>query len=179
MRLEERQETGNHILPAPNGFQAPCLVIDPGKHEVDIAAADFFIRTDFAFLFCPMLDGARDLMLRSLDAEPADRTTRAALWKVRDALDDRSLHMLSAREEIRQILDALGGTPVLTLTGPGGIGKTRLALEIARKVVPTYGDGAFFVGLAGVDDPDAVADIYALRIQELREMSEPPPDDDY
>jgi ATP-dependent RNA helicase SUPV3L1/SUV3 len=44
-------------------------------------------------------------LLRSLDAEPADRTTRAALWKVRDALDDRSLHMLSAREEIRQIAD--------------------------------------------------------------------------
>lgn len=44
-------------------------------------------------------------LLRSLDAEPADRTTRTALWKVRDALDDRSLHMLSAREEIRQIAD--------------------------------------------------------------------------
>jgi ATP-dependent RNA helicase SUPV3L1/SUV3 len=44
-------------------------------------------------------------LLRSLDAEPNDRTMRTALWKVRDALDDRSLHMLSAREEIRQIAD--------------------------------------------------------------------------
>lgn len=44
-------------------------------------------------------------LLRSLDADPADRTMRSSLWKVRDALDDRSLHMLSAREEIRAIAD--------------------------------------------------------------------------
>jgi ATP-dependent RNA helicase SUPV3L1/SUV3 len=44
-------------------------------------------------------------LLRSLDAAPADRAMREALWKVRDALDDRSLHMLAAREEIRQIAD--------------------------------------------------------------------------
>jgi ATP-dependent RNA helicase SUPV3L1/SUV3 len=44
-------------------------------------------------------------LLRSLDAGPADRAVRDALWKVRDALDDRSLHMLAARDEIRQIAD--------------------------------------------------------------------------
>ncbi|WP_035484744.1 helicase-related protein [Geminicoccus roseus] len=44
-------------------------------------------------------------LLRSLDAEPPDPAMRGALWKVRDALDDRSLHMLSARDEIRHIAD--------------------------------------------------------------------------
>ncbi|HEX2529312.1 MAG TPA: helicase-related protein [Geminicoccus sp.] len=44
-------------------------------------------------------------LIRSLDAEPADPATRGALLKVRDALDDRSLHMLAAREEIRGIAD--------------------------------------------------------------------------
>ena len=44
-------------------------------------------------------------LLRSLDAEPADPAMRGAVWKVRDALDDRSLHMLAARDEVRAIAD--------------------------------------------------------------------------
>ena len=44
-------------------------------------------------------------LLQSLDAEPEDPSMRDAVWKVRDALDDRSLHMLSARDEIRAIAD--------------------------------------------------------------------------
>ena len=80
--------------------------------------------------------------------------------------------LVGRREETRQILDALGRTPVLTLTGPGGIGKTRLAVEIARTVVPSYGDGAFFVGLAGVDDPDAVPAVVARTLGLTEEPGE-------
>ena len=64
--------------------------------------------------------------------------------------------LVGRRNETHQILDALARTPLLTLTGPGGVGKTRLAVEVARTVVPSYADGAFFVGLASVDDPDSV-----------------------
>ena len=84
--------------------------------------------------------------------------------------------LVGRREETRQILEALEGTPVLTLTGPGGIGKTRLAVEIARTVVPSYGDGAFFVGLAGVDDPGAVPAVVARTIGLTEEPGEAPAD---
>jgi predicted ATPase len=47
---------------------------------------------------------------------------------------------------------------LVTLTGVGGVGKTRLALEVAREVVPEYRDGAWLIELAGVRDPDSVAD---------------------
>jgi non-specific serine/threonine protein kinase len=53
---------------------------------------------------------------------------------------------------------------LLTLTGPGGAGKTRLALEMARGLAPRFPDGVWFVPLASVSDPagrdsiDVVAD---------------------
>jgi non-specific serine/threonine protein kinase len=46
---------------------------------------------------------------------------------------------------------------LLTITGPGGIGKTRLALQLAANVVGDYDDGLLFVELASVREPDLVA----------------------
>ena len=48
------------------------------------------------------------------------------------------------------------GVRLITLTGPGGIGKTRLALELARREAPHFADGSRFVALAAIDEPDRV-----------------------
>ncbi len=46
---------------------------------------------------------------------------------------------------------------LLTITGPGGIGKTRLALQVAVNLLNDFEHGAFFVSLASLTDPDLVA----------------------
>jgi predicted ATPase/DNA-binding SARP family transcriptional activator len=48
------------------------------------------------------------------------------------------------------------GVRLITLTGPGGIGKTRLALELARREGSRFADGPRFVPLAAIDEPDRV-----------------------
>lgn len=59
-------------------------------------------------------------------------------------------------EEVASLL--CDGARLLTLTGPGGTGKTRLAVETATELVPEFKAGVFWVGLAAVRDPALVAE---------------------
>ncbi|MBA3552995.1 MAG: AAA family ATPase [Actinobacteria bacterium] len=63
--------------------------------------------------------------------------------------------------EVRQILDR---TRLLTLTGAGGTGKTRLALQVAVEVLTDYRDGAFFADLSSVTDPALVPSAVAQAL---------------
>jgi predicted ATPase/class 3 adenylate cyclase len=69
-------------------------------------------------------------------------------------------------DEVRAIVDRLrvDGVRLLTLTGPGGVGKTRLGLEAAREVQVEFADGACFVSLAALRRAE---DVPAAIIQSL------------
>ena len=60
-------------------------------------------------------------------------------------------------DDLARLRELLRDERLLTLVGAGGIGKTRLALELARAVHGEYADGARFVSLATTESPDSVA----------------------
>src|SRR5215216_6661806 len=62
---------------------------------------------------------------------------------------------------------------LLTLTGPGGVGKTRLALAVAAEAEAEFTDGALFVPLAAVPEPVLVASAIAQSLG-VREIGDRP-----
>lgn len=59
--------------------------------------------------------------------------------------------------EMEEIRGLLKSSRLVVLTGPGGSGKTRLALEVGRELVDAYRDGVWFVELGSISDPTLVA----------------------
>src|SRR5215207_3721778 len=76
--------------------------------------------------------------------------------------------LVGREREKLEVKQLLAMTRLLTLTGAGGSGKTRLALEVARDLAGVYPDGAWLVGLAPLTEPELVpqAVVQALGVRE-------------
>jgi len=64
-------------------------------------------------------------------------------------------------EQLAEVAGLLGECRLVTVTGPGGVGKTRLAGEVARRVAGRFADGVWLAELAGVGDPALVPGVVA------------------
>jgi predicted ATPase/DNA-binding SARP family transcriptional activator/DNA-binding CsgD family transcriptional regulator len=75
--------------------------------------------------------------------------------------------------EMVEVKRTLAMTRLLTLTGAGGSGKTRLGLEVARDLIGAYPDGVWFVELAPLSEPDLVAQEVAGTLEVPERPGEP------
>jgi predicted ATPase/DNA-binding SARP family transcriptional activator len=136
---------------------------------------------------------ARTTLVEELGIEPGDalRRLERAILAHDPSLDlapqgpssprriPAPLHALLGRERELAALSELVGrsdTRLVTLTGPGGIGKTSLALELGRRLADEFGDGAAVALLAALDDPGRVARAM-LEALEIPETGRDPEDD--
>jgi len=97
-------------------------------------------------IFQLLMDGLPERFppLRSLDSTPNNLPTQTTSFVGRE-------------RELASAADRLSTTRLLTLTGPGGSGKTRLAVHLAADLLDRYSDGVWLVELGPVTDPAGVA----------------------
>jgi hypothetical protein len=86
--------------------------------------------------------------LRALDASPGN-------------LRPQTTSFIGRESEVAQLQAAVKAHRLVTLTGVGGVGKTRLAVEVAARLADEYPDGVWFFELAAVTDPAAIPDAVA------------------
>ena len=100
--------------------------------------------------------------LRTLDVQPNN-------------LPAQSTPLVGREREVREVAERVRSEEarLLTLTGPGGTGKTRLGLQAAADVLEEFSDGVFFVALATITEPELVASTIAraFGVKESGEQS--------
>ncbi|HXY91424.1 MAG TPA: adenylate/guanylate cyclase domain-containing protein [Acidimicrobiia bacterium] len=89
----------------------------------------------------------------------SDFPALARLGALSGNLPVQASSFVGREEELIELGALLETARVVTLIGVGGVGKTRLALETAAEVRSRFGEGAWLCELAGVRDPDAVAEV--------------------
>ena len=146
------------ILPAASG--APGEIV--GLEGVRLVDEGFRAVKDFdepARLHRLVVPGAAD------DPRPL-RTSEAPT-----NLPGEVTTLIGRETEIAEVREALAGNRIVTLIGPGGSGKTRLALGVARETKSRFPNGVWFVDLAAVRDPALLEAAIAATI-DVRESSD-------
>jgi predicted ATPase/class 3 adenylate cyclase len=120
--------------------------LPPGVSLADLGAHRLRDLSEPLRVFQVVGDGlpSRFPPLLSMDAFPGNLPLQVSSFIGRDM-------------ELVRVAKALGEARVVTLTGVGGVGKTRLALRAAAEALPRFREGAWLVELQGVRDPEAVA----------------------
>src|SRR5262245_14942354 len=106
----------------------------------------------------PALQELQQAILRqdaALDVESPELRARRRLPAPETPLVGRESELAELTALLR------GGTRLVTLTGAGGIGKTRLALRTGHELAPAFADGVYFVDLSHLTDPELVPDAIA------------------
>ncbi|MFC8826313.1 BTAD domain-containing putative transcriptional regulator [Streptomyces sp. NPDC057137] len=112
------------------------------------------------------------------DLAVADARPSRSVRSVRTNLPTPLTEIVGRDEAAASVRDLLGASRLITLTGPGGVGKTRLAVEVARRSSDAYPDGVWLVELAALApspgpaaDPDVVHAVAeaVMRVLDIQE----------
>jgi predicted ATPase len=103
----------------------------------------------------------------SLDAEQGPPLRGPAMPPVPGNLPERLSSFLGRDTELEQLGEAVRSSRLVTLIGPGGVGKTRLAVETAARLREQHPGGAWLIELAAITEPEGVAPAAAAALGAL------------
>ena len=110
--------------------------------------------------------------LHELDLEPSEQTRALAFKRNSKIKVPIPLTSFIGREkELEEVAGLFSKTRLVTLTGSGGVGKTRLAIQVVAEILDLFPDGVWFLDLAPLSDPALVPNTLASLIG-LRESGE-------
>jgi predicted ATPase/DNA-binding SARP family transcriptional activator len=149
-----------------------ALRLDPLREEAVQLAIELHGERGDALAAGQVYASFAERLRRELDAAPSAATS-ATLERVRNAGRERIDRLPRALSsfvgrgaDVEALCGALERSRCVTIAGPGGAGKTRLALEVARRVSLRFADGVAFVDLCAVPEGCAI-DETAMRCLEL------------
>jgi predicted ATPase/DNA-binding SARP family transcriptional activator/tetratricopeptide (TPR) repeat protein len=91
----------------------------------------------------------------------------------RHNLPERLTSLVGRDRELRELAKAVEEHRLVTVVGPGGAGKTSVAVELARRLVGSHPDGVWLVELAGLRDPALLAEVVAAAVGLGEEAADP------
>ena len=100
----------------------------------------------------------------TIEGLPSDFPALRTLEATPNNLPTQMTSFIGREDQVRQAKQLLTRARLLTLTGPGGTGKTRLSLQIAADVMDQFPDGVYFVALGAVQDPQLVPSAIAQAL---------------
>ena len=141
---------------AEQSLPAGVVLRDLGRHRLkDLAQPEHIYDT--------VIEGLASEFpaLRSLEAAPNNLPTQLTSF-------------VGRAREVAEARRLLATTRLLTLTGPGGTGKTRLSLQVAAESIEDFPDGVFFVPLGPIEDAELVAPAIVSALGLHENPNEPP-----
>ena len=127
-------------------------------------------------------EGTIALLIAALELDPADARSLEAIAEPRvrrNVTPERDVtsrggcgnipiatdEIIGREADLRQLSDLCSQHRIVTIAGPGGVGKTRLVVALAPRLAEKYVDGVFFVDLSSVREPEAVVTMVAESLE--------------
>jgi predicted ATPase/class 3 adenylate cyclase len=110
------------------------------------------------------IDAHEELSQLVVEGLPAEFPPIRSLDTTPNNLPIQATSFFGREEEIAEVGELLRTVRLLTLTGPGGTGKTRLSLQVAAAVADRYPDGVYFVALGAIDAVELVVPTIAHEV---------------
>jgi DNA-binding SARP family transcriptional activator len=162
-------------------FAQRLLELEPWQEETQRQVMRLLARSGQRAAALAQYETCRRVLVEELGVEPAEETTalyqriRAADAARRHNLPPQPTPFVGRKRDLAEIATLLDDPEcrLLTITGPGGVGKTRLALQVGQAKSGAFLEGVYFAPLAAVSAPDfivsAIADALQFSLSDQRD----------